>query len=365
MRHQSHTPFRLTNEERQRYSLRNALGYLMDPSQFGREASIEVGVSGRAIATGASLHEAGVFIPFEALCRDLVVGTPTAGGNLVANDVAGFIELLRPSSAVVASGATVLEDLRGNIAIPRMTSGASVQWVAENNAAAESQPAFDQVMLTPKTVTGWVDVSRRLILQANQDTLALVTRDLIDAVGSVVDLAAIAGSGASNQPRGVLNTSGVGSVPGGVNGSAPTWDHVIALESAVANANTRGRNFGYLTNTRVRGKLQATQMFGGTNGLTVWQRRGGADELNGRPAFVSNNVPSTLTKGTSVGNCSALIYGSWSDLIIGVWGAGITLMLDPYTGGTSGTVRVIVMLDCDVAVRYATSFATMQDALTS
>ncbi len=40
-------------------------------------------------------------------------------------------------------------------------------------------------------------------------------------------------------------------------------------------------------------------------------------------------------------------------------------MVDPYTGGTSGTVRVIALQDVDVAVRHAESFAAMKDALTT
>ena len=366
MRRTPEPDFLLTRNELQGYSLRNALAYLLDPSHFGREAGLEVEVSGRALVAGAARHESGIFVPFEVLQRDLVVGTPSAGGNLVATDVDGFVELLRPSSAVVAAGATVLTQLRGNVAVPRMTSGASPEWVAENSGATETQPSFDQVTLSPKTVTGWVDVSRRLILQANQDALSLVGRDLVDSLGTALDKAAIAGSGASNQPRGILNTAGIGAVAGGTNGAAPTIDHAIDLETAVANANTAAsRGFAYVTNTKVRGKLQRTQMFSGTNGVPVWQRAGGADYLNGRPAMVSNNVPSNLTKGSASGICSAIIYGAWADLVIGTWGAGITLMLDPYTGGTSGTVRVIAMLDADVAVRYATSFAAMQDALTS
>ena len=64
------------------------------------------------------------------------------------------------------------------------------------------------------------------------------------------------------------------------------------------------------------------------------------------------------------GVCSAIFFGNWADLIIGMWG-GLDLLVDPYTGSTSGTVRVIALQDVDVAVRHAASFAAMLDALTS
>lgn len=297
-----------------------------------------------------------------AATRDLVVGTPTAGGNLVATQLlaSSFIDLLVNHAKVLGMGTTLLTDLAGNIAIPRATGGSTGYWVAENGAPTESQQSFDQVALTPKTVGAFVDYSRRLLLQASIAVEAFIRMDIARTIALMIDQAAITGSGASNQPRGILNTAGIGSVAGGANGAAPTWDHIVDLESAVANANAPSGSLGYLTNTKVRGKLKKTQIFSGTSGVPVWQ--GG--ELNGVRAEVSNQVPSNLTKGTSNGICSAIIYGNWSDLLIAMWG-GLDIMLDPYTGATAGTKRVVALQDVDVNVRYPVSFAAMQDALTA
>lgn len=293
--------------------------------------------------------------------RDLVVGTATAGGNLVATELlaSSFIDLLVAELSVMQMGATMLTDLQGNIAIPRATGGATTYWVGENTAPTESQQAFDQVALTPKTVGAFVDYSRRLLLQSSVSVEAFVRMDVARQIALGIDLGALNGSGTSNQPRGVLQTSGIGSVAGGTNGLAPTWDHIVQLESAVANANAPGGSRGYLTNTKVRGQLKRTQKFTGTNGVEVWQ--GG--ELNGAPARVSNQVPSNLTKGTSVGVCSAIAYGNWRDLLIGMWG-GLDILMDPYTGGAAGTRRLVALQDVDVSVRYPVSFAAMLDALT-
>lgn len=295
------------------------------------------------------------------LGRDLTVGTATAGGNLVATEVLGssFIDLLVNELSVMRMGATMLTDLQGNVAIPRATGGATAYWVAENGAVTESQQAYDQVALTPKTVGAFVDYSRRLLLQSSIAVEAFVRMDIARQIALGIDLAALNGSGSSNQPRGVLNTVGIGSVAGGTNGLAPTWDHIVQLETAVANANAPDGNRGYCTNTKVRGQLKRTQKFSGTNGQEIWQ--GG--ELNGYPAHVSNQVPSTLTKGTAAGICSAIAFGNWRDLIVGMWG-GLDVLFDPYTGGTAGTKRVVALQDCDVSVRYPVSFAAMLDALT-
>lgn len=296
--------------------------------------------------------------------RDLVVGTATAGGHTVATDLlaSSFIELLTNAMILMSLGTTMLRDLNGNVAIPRQTGGATAYWLAENGAPTESQQAFDQVTLTPKTVGAFTDYSRLLLLQSSMDVEGFVRMDIARTLALAIDLAGINGSGSSNQPRGVINTVGIGSVAGGTNGLAPTWDHVVDLETAVANPNALLGRPGYLTNSKVRGKLKRTQMFGSTNGMPVWER--GPQPLNGYDAAVSNQVPSTLTKGSASGICSAILFGNWADLLIGMWG-GLDILVDPYTGGNAGTVRIVGLQSVDVAVRHPESFSAMLDALTT
>lgn len=301
--------------------------------------------------------------------RDLVAGTANAGGNLVATELLGssFIDLLRNAMVLDALGVTWLRDLNGNIAIPSQTGAATGYWVAENGAPTESQQTIGQVTMTPKTVGAFTDYSRRLLLQSSLDVEAFVRADLAAIVGLTIQLAAINGSGASNQPTGLLNTSGIGSVAGGTNGLAPTYAHMVDLETAVADANADFGRLAYLTNTKVRGKLRKTEEFATTNGKPVWTSaagRPGVGEVLGYEALTTNSVPSNLDKGTSTGVCSAIMFGNWADLMIGMWG-GLDVMLDPYTGATAGTKRVIALQDVDVAVRRVASFSAMKDALTA
>lgn len=301
--------------------------------------------------------------------RDLVVGTPTAGGNLVATDLLGssFIDLLRNAMVLDQLGITWLRDLNGNVAIPSQTGAATGYWLAESGAPTESQQTIGQVPLTPKTMGAYTDYSRRLLLQSSIDIEMFVRADLAAVLGQTLQAGAINGSGAGNEPTGLLNTSGIGSVAGGANGGAPTYDHMVDLETAVANANADAGNLAYLTNTKVRGKLRKTQEFASTNGKPVWTSmpgQRGVGEVLGYGALVTNSVPSNLVKGSSGAVCSAIAFGNWADLIIGMWG-GLDIMLDPYTGSTSGTRRVVALQDVDVNVRRVASFAAMKDALTA
>jgi HK97 family phage major capsid protein len=300
--------------------------------------------------------------------RDLVVGTAGAGGNLVATELLGssFIDLLRNAMVLDRLGATWFRDLNGNIAIPSQTGAATAYWVAESGAPTESQQTIAQVTMTPKTIGAYTDYSRRLLLQSSLDVEAFIRADLAAIIGLGIQQAALVGGG-TNEPVGLLNTSGIGSVAGGTNGLAPTYEHMVDLESAVANANAEMGRLAYLTNTRVRGKLRKTQEFASTNGKAVWSSvagRPGEGEVLGYSALTTNAMPNTLTKGTSESVCSAIAYGNWADLMIGMWG-GLDVMLDPYAGATSGTKRVIALQDVDVALRRVASFAAMKDALTA
>lgn len=296
--------------------------------------------------------------------RDLTVGTNSAGGYTVATDLlaASFIDLLRNRMTVLAAGATMLTGLVGNVAIPAQSGGATAYWVAENGAVTESAQTVAQVTMSPKTVGAFTDYSRRLLNQSSIDIEAFVRTDLATVLALAIDLAALHGSGSSNQPTGIAATSGIGSVAGGTNGLAPSWTHIIGLETEVAIDNADIGRLAYMTNAKVRGKLKQTSKVSSTDSVMVW-----ADSptpLNGYPTWVTNQVSSALTKGTSSGVCSAIFFGNWADLLIGMWG-GLDILVDPYTGSTAGTTRVVALQDVDIAVRHAESFAAMLDALTS
>ena len=361
----------LTEREARRFSMVRAIAALAATGAESRKAreaaAFEIECS-QAVADKIGREARGVFVPNEVQQRDLVVGTTTAGGHLVSTDLlaSSFIDLLRNRMSVMRAGAQMLTGLQGNIAIPRMTGAATAYWVTEGNAPTESQQAFDQVTMSPKTVGAFTDLSRKLLLQSSVDVEGLVRRDLATVLGLEIDRVALNGSGSAPQPRGVLQTSGIGAVVGGTNGLAPTWAHIVELWSDVAAANADFGTTGFVTNSKVIGKLMTTEKATGTAQFVCpgFPDASGVTSIAGARAVVSNQVPSNLTKGTSSGVCSAIAFGNWADLIVGMWGV-LDLMVDPYSNSTSGTVRVVALQDVDVAARHAESFSAMLDALTA
>lgn len=357
----------LSRREVKQFSFIKAIMAQVDP-QFGmRNAGLELEAS-RAMAQKLGREPQGIFVPAEVLMRrDMVVGTPSSGGYLRPTEhmPESFVDVLRNAAFVMQLGASDLKDLRGDLSIPRKDGSTSAQWVAEGNAPSQSDMGFGQVALSPKTVGGWSVYSRKMMLQASPDIETLVRADLASTIAVEIDRAAIAGSGTGAEPLGILNASGVGAVAIDVNGGIPTWGHVLDLEQSLALSNADAGKLAYLASTKVRRKLKSTLKISGDAGAGfVWQpgTEPGIGSMNGFPAAASNNVPSNLTKGTGTG-LSAMIFGNWADLFIGLWG-GLDILVDPYTLSTSGGFRVVALMDVDIALRRAQSFAVIKDAVT-
>ena len=351
----------LTQNEVKSFNILAGINALANPNnaQARAAAAFEFECS-QAVAQKMGRAAGGFYLPSDVQKRDLVVGTTTAGGYAVATELRGFIDILRNAMVIDKAGATFMSGLVGNIAIPKQSVAGTAYWVAENAAPTESQQTLAQVTMSPKTVGAFTDISRQLILQSSIDVQNWVTRDLATIVGLAIQQAAINGPGSGNAPTGIL-TAVTASQIGDTNGKAPTWANIVGLESDISSNNADVGTLAYLTNAKVRGKLKVTEKFATTNGSPVWGD--GALPLNGYAGHVTNAVPSNLTKGNQSAS-SAIIFGDFASLLIGLWGA-TDILVDPYTGGAAGTVRVRVLQSCDVALRHVESFATMVDALTA
>ena len=331
----------LTDKETRAFSFVRALNYLVSPGdRAAREAAafeIEVG---KAAAAKYERSSNGIVIPNEVLQRDLVVGTSTAGGNLVeANLLSGsFIDLLRNRMALMQANVTMLSGLQGNIAIPRQTSAASAYWIGEGGSPTESQQAIDQVNMTPKTVGAFVDYSRRLLLQSSIDVETMIRSDLAKVIALELDRAGIYGTGSTSQPLGLTNTTGIGSQTITTYG---TYAEYVSMETKVAVANAEVASMYYIINANARGALKTTEKSaGGTIGNFALTD----NTLNGYPVITSNQL------GTN--DC---LFGDFSQFVIGMW-SGLDLTVDPYAGSTAGTVRVIALQDVDFAVKQPGAF---------
>ena len=339
-----------------------------------REMSQEVERSGLNKTTARSF-----FVPFSALRATYVTSGATTGGNLVATDLMAdeFIEALRNNSIMLGLGVRTMTGLVGNVAIPRRASVASTYYLgSEVTAITQSESTFDQVTLSPKNLAALSQYSRQPLLQGTPGIEQLVRRDITDGINLGIDLGVLNGSGSAGQPEGIMQTTGIGSVALGTNGGPITVESLVDLEEQVLidNGALNRDNIAYVTNAKVLAELKKLRAGGSTTGdgtflvnnqLDALGRGATPTSVNGYPLYVTNQVPSNLTKGSSSGVCSAMLMGDFSQAMVGFWGNGLEITVgedsDDFSKALT-SVRGIVTYD--VAVRHPESFAAILDITT-
>ena len=373
-------PLGLSNREKESYSIARALHnrlQLMEGKAPAQGLELEVH---RAIEAKLGRPTEGIYVPARDLNwglntrgyygqRDTMqTGQDTLGGNLVDTELRSseFIDALRNRAMISRLGARMLSGLQGNLDIPRQSGVTTTYWVAEGGTITESNLTIDLISMRPRDLTCLTSVTRRMLMQGSLDVEALIRFDMLQQMALGIDLAAISGTGISNQPLGILNYPGVNSVAIGANGGAPAWSHLVQLETEIAVDNADDGTCYYLTNARTRGKLKTTAKVTGQD-VFLWTdspTEKGMGMINGYGAAVSNQVPSNGTKGSG-SSLSSIIFGDFSQLLIGEWGV-LEIMPNPYGQGyPSGSVQIRTMVTVDVVPRRPQYFAVITDVVTT
>lgn len=339
----------MTQKEVKRFSLMRAIHALANPTdRRAQEAAAFEFECSRAAAEQYGRTAQGILLPADVLRnwkRDLNSADEAA---LFSDDFRGgdFIDVLRNASSVMQAGATMLNGLSGDVKIPKKLTAAQAAWIAtEGGASSESEMTVGSVSMTPKTLGAYTDVTRQLMIQSSLDVEALIRNDLVAALGLAIDAAALGGSGSSGQPTGIKNTTGVNTTTFAA--ANPTFAEIVAMETAIAADNALSANMAYIMASGTYGALKTTEKASGTAQFVVEP----GNTVNGYRSIVSNQA----TAGD-------VILGNFSDCLIGMFG-GLDLVVDPYTNSTSGTVRVVALQSCDVAVRHAQSFCVSNDGV--
>jgi HK97 family phage major capsid protein len=282
--------------------------------------------------------------------RTMTAGSATAGGNFIPLEKVGFFDALYAKTVLDQLGATKLTGLSANVDLTGFSSGVSVAWAAETADAASGDPVTAARQLRPSRIAGYSDISKQLLLQNNQSIDQKIIESFIKALAVAIEAAAINGSGSSNQPLGLLGTSGINSVAMGTNGAVPSLAKVLELVAAVENANA-GMNGKFLINPKLVAKLKQTEISSGSGAMIMSYM-----------AYL--NCPSNLTKGSSSGVCSAMIYGDWNNLVVGQFG-GVELVVDPLSQAIGNKTRVVVNQHVGIAVEQPAAFGAIVDLLTA
>jgi HK97 family phage major capsid protein len=272
--------------------------------------------------------------------------TTTDGGFTIATATGQMIPYLDPQGVLSRLGVQFLPGLVGNIDFPRNDGTTTAVWAAEQAASTESNPTTDRVQMSPNRLTAWSDFSTQLMRQSSINIENFVRSRLMRARDNALDLSALTGAGGAT-PTGITGTSGANVI---TIAASPTWAKIVAFETEVATDDAlNGDAIAYLTTPGVAGILKTIKRDVAGNGF-IWEGNNvGGGEINGYRAITSTIVPTG-------GGGHYMFFGDWSRLKVGQWG-GSELMLDPYTGLTTATMRIVLNTWHDIAIEQGKAFS--------
>ena len=342
-----------TPKEKRNYSLVRAIR-AADAKDWSK-AGLELEVS-KELAKKQHRQPKGFFVPdFGWQTRTVTTAagaTYGAGANIVPEDYRGdrFIDALIATSILGQVGATVLNGLQGNVAIPKISTSTAAAFIAEGGSVGNSEPDFAQVTMTPKLLANKVSVTRELMIQSDPSVEQLIRNNMVRIFAAKIDNVAIKGGG-SNEPTGILSTSGIGDVSsGGTSGNANlTYGNVVDIMTEVSQDNALLGNLRWVTHPAVVGKLMQTLVAASTDSRMIMPS---PESMMGYPVVQTTQAPSSSPY--------SLLFGNFSDLYIGFFSA-LDVLVDPYGSAGTATTNLYFYQDMDIAVAHAESFAAAQD----
>lgn len=319
----THKHININTMKEQRFSLLKAIRNVAENRQLDN-VTAAVCNEGMKEMRKAGLNTVGqIYIP--TMETRAAVSVASEGVDVVATDLYDIIEPLRAKNVLVQAGAKFYTGLTNNAQIPVMT-GSNVNWAGETAAATDGNVLFNNVTLTPKRLTAYVDISKMLLAQDSVGVENAIRQDLINAINSKLE-STILGKGAKSAttPAGIFN------------GKTPTkvtdFEGLVGLEAKVEEANVLG-GISYIASPSARASFR--NMMKGSRGTAQLAYTDGT--LDGTPVYSTSNV-----------EAKTFVVGDFSNLAIGSWG-GLDIVVDNYTQAVYGMIRLVVNAYFDAAL---------------
>jgi HK97 family phage major capsid protein len=147
-----------------------------------------------------------------ALFKAMNEGTDSAGGFVVPEEFASEVNRVVEDFGLVAKLARKFPMKSDTLNVPRLSASVSVTYPGEATAGTGSQPTFERVVLSAKTIVGITPMSNELLEDADISVVDLLTELFAEAIAGEMDSQGLAGTGSPF--TGILTDTGVTVVTG-------------------------------------------------------------------------------------------------------------------------------------------------------
>ena len=247
-------------------------------------------------------------------------GDPVVAGvhdNIVDTEIQGILEPLYADGILFNLGCRMYKGLpMGDISIPKM-SKTSVGWASEIAAATATGVTFENVVLSPKRITGYIDISKMLLAQDTHNAEDAIRRDIVNALNSKLQQTFFGDEAKTDdKPAGLFNGQTLEEVE--------DFAGIANLEAAVDDENVKGER-KYVGSNKAKAAFRVMPKSALTNELLM-----NSGEIDGTPFIATSDIAD-----------KKFVYGDFSSIAIGSWG-NVELTVDPYTTAINGCVRLII-----------------------
>ncbi len=260
--------------------------------------------------------------------KALTVANDAAGGYLAPEETGSeLIKLLTQYSPIRSYARTVSIGAQ-SIHYPRKVSGTSAFWVSEIGDRTGSQPAFEQITLTPYELATFTDISNQLLEDNAYNLEGELTADFAESFGKAEGVAFLTGDGAG-KPVGLLNATGIAELVTPV-ANTFTADTMIRMFHALPGVHAQ--NAVWIMNRNTLGMMRTWKDDNGRYLLVDPISAGMPTTLLGRP------VVEMVDMADVAASAHPIVFGDLQGYRI-VDRVGLATLRDPYTLATKGQTR--------------------------
>lgn len=228
----------------------------------------------------------------------------TTGVQIPEQFMSAWLDNLRSALILNAAGMTTVTMTERTQTHSRVLTDPTVAWRAEAGSLTATDPTFELRTLTAKSVYTRVKGSVELAADSpdfGQQLMGVMTR----ALATEIDRAGLRGSGASNEPTGIINTTGINSVTGG---AQTNYDDFVDALFELWNDNVPADRIGPFAVSPATMKVLRKLKTGITGDQTTLGPPPGLP-----PFLVSKSLDNASSPATSTA-----VVGDWPDLLMGV-----------------------------------------------
>ena len=313
-------------KEARNYSVFKAVEGYLNGNMDGIEKEAHEQAVSEARSSGSAIL--GIGIPASMLESRAIVDE--ANSSIAPTTLGAFQDGLRENAVYEQVGATVLNGLSANTEIPVVGANNAAYASAENADGGDVGAQFSSLTLSPKRISGYVDLSKQLIVQTGSGAEQAIIRDLGRSVADAVNSAMFAESNVTGADTALFNVTGVNNVATTAFASGSVLGDLLAMEQKVAESKGLAGNLAYVTNPALMPDMKKASLV-----TSVSAAMQGMD-FNGYKTVFSNGCAKDASNSDVV-----TIFGDFSKLMVGHFG-GLDITVDNFTQAHKAAVRLVI-----------------------